>query len=84
MILGRMETPMKLSPFELIRNFDQLPNDALVPDRVARLVLNESDKSFRRDYRDNPRLPRIQIGPQRFGRRVGNLRALIRGKSVHP
>jgi hypothetical protein len=67
--------PKRLSPLELIKNFDSLPNDAVVPDTVARLILNESERSFRR----NSSLRKIQLGPQRVGRRVGDIRALIRG-----
>jgi hypothetical protein len=67
--------PKKISPFELIKNFDQLPDDAVVPDKVARIVLNESERSFRR----NTPLPKIQLGPGRNGRRVRDIRALARG-----
>jgi len=66
----------KLSPFELIKNFHLLPDDAVVPDKVARLVLNESERSFRR----NSPIPKVQLGPQRNGRRVGDIRALVRGE----
>ena len=66
----------KISPFELIKNFDALPNDAVVPDTVARLILVESERSFRR----NTKLRKIQLGPQRNGRRVGDIRALARGE----
>jgi hypothetical protein len=68
--------PKKVSPFDLIQNFDKLPDDAIVPDNVARLVLNESERSFRR----NSTLRKIQIGPHRNGRRVGDIRALVRGQ----
>jgi hypothetical protein len=67
--------PKKISPFELIRNFDLLPDDAVVPDKVARIVLNESERSFRR----NSTLRKVQLGPQRNGRRVGDIRVLVRG-----
>jgi hypothetical protein len=64
----------RLSPLELIENFDRLPDDAIVPDVVARILLNDSERSFRL----RPPVPRIPIGPQRGGRRVGDIRALVR------
>jgi hypothetical protein len=68
---------MKPSPFEIIKHFDELPDDAIVPDPIARLVLNESERSFRRD---RP-VPKIQIGDRRGGVRVGDIRALVRGET---
>ena len=65
----------KLTPLELIEHFDRLPDDAIVPDVVARLVLNESERSFRL----SPPVPRVALGPQRGGRRVGDIRAVARG-----
>jgi hypothetical protein len=70
------EMAQKISPLELIQNFDRLPDDAVVPDKVARIVLNESERSFRR----NSKLRKIRLGPQRNGRRVGDIRALVRGE----
>jgi len=65
----------KISPLELIKNFDSLPDDAIVPDKAARIILNESDRSFRR----NSPLRKVSLGPQRNGRRVGDIRKLVRG-----
>jgi hypothetical protein len=65
----------KISPFELIKNWDSLPDDAIVPDKVARIILNESERSFRR----NSKLRKVSLGPQRNGRRVGDIRKLVRG-----
>jgi hypothetical protein len=69
----------KLTPFQLIQNFDSLPDDAVVSDAVARIVLNVPASSFRKNFKDNPKLPKIELSAQRWGRRVGNLRSLIRG-----
>jgi hypothetical protein len=63
---------------ELIRDFDSLPDDAIVSDVVARLVLNESERSYRRD---RP-VPRIEVGPQRGGARVGDIRRVARGQKL--
>jgi hypothetical protein len=65
----------KIPPLELIKNFDSLPDDAVVPDKVARIILNESERSFRR----NSKLRKVSLGPQRNGRRVGDIRKLVRG-----
>ena len=66
----------KPSHFEILKHFDELPDDAIVPDPVARLVLNESERSFRR----NRPVRRIAIGDRRGGARVGDIRALVRGE----
>ena len=66
----------RLTPLELIQNFDSLPNDAVVPLKVSRLVRNTSEWTDRR----NPPLRRIQISPRRWGHRVGDIRAHIRGE----
>jgi hypothetical protein len=64
-----------LSALELVKNFDALPDDAVVPTKVTEILLNTSEWTLRR----NPPLRRIQISQRRFGHRVGDLRALIRG-----
>jgi hypothetical protein len=58
--------------------FDDLPNDAIVPDRVAAAILAISVWTLRRE---NP-VPFRQISERRRGRRVGDLRALVRGETV--
>jgi deoxyxylulose-5-phosphate synthase len=71
---------MRMSPLDLIKNFDALPNDAVVPDKVVRIILNESERSFRRNFgAHNSKLRKIQLGPRRHGRRVGDIRALVCG-----
>ena len=66
-----------LTPLELVRNFDALPNDAVVPLSVSRILLGISEWTERR----NPPLRRVQISQRRFGHRVGDIRALARGQS---
>jgi hypothetical protein len=71
----------KLSAVELIQNFDKLPDDAIVPDVVARLVLNVTERTWRRkpNYIDS-KIPKVELSPQRWGRRAGNIRAFARGE----
>jgi hypothetical protein len=68
-----------MSPLrEKLADFDSLPQDALVPDAVAAEILSISVWTLRRE---NP-VPRRQISERRFGRRVGDLRARVRGEAV--
>jgi hypothetical protein len=55
--------------------FDQLSDDAIVPDRVSAALLNIATATLRR----NDPVARRQITERCFGRRAGDLRALIRG-----
>jgi hypothetical protein len=64
-----------LTNLELLQNFAALPDDVLVPPKVAALVLGESEWTLRR----HPVLPRVQLSPRRYGHRVGDLRAYARG-----
>jgi hypothetical protein len=54
---------------------DQLPDDAVIADPVAAQVLDISLRTLRRR---NP-VPRIQLSPGRVGRRLGAVRAHVRG-----
>ncbi len=58
--------------------FDKLPDDAIVTGKTAAVILGGSlsEQSLRR----NPPVARRQISQRRYGFRVGDLRALIRGK----
>jgi hypothetical protein len=60
---------------EKLKNFDNLPNDALVPDAVAAAILGISLSSLK----NRAPVPARQICDRRHGRRVGDLRALARG-----
>lgn len=66
-----------LSAIELMHNFDQLPDDCVVSDPVTCLILGVSEWTLRRDPPAN--LRRIRLSQRRFGRRVGDIRALVRG-----
>jgi hypothetical protein len=66
-----------LTALELIQHFDRLPEDALVPLKVSRIVRGTSEWTDRR----KPMLPRRRISAGRYGHRVGDIRALARGTS---
>jgi hypothetical protein len=66
-----------MTALELVRNFDALPDDAVVSTKVTEILLNTSEWTLRR----NPPLRRVQISQKRFGHRVGDIRALVRGAS---
>jgi hypothetical protein len=69
-----------LPALELVRNFDALPDDAVVPAKVLEIMINTSQWTLRR----NPPLRRVQISQKRFGYRVGDIRALARGAITLP
>jgi hypothetical protein len=58
--------------------FDSLPNDAVVFDTVACIVLGISLNTLK----TKTNLPVRQITEGRHGRRVGDIRALVRGETV--
>ena len=58
-----------------VQAFDQLPNDAIVDDALSAAILNISIWTLRRN---NP-IPAIQLSARRKGRRVGDIRAMVRG-----
>ena len=65
-----------LTALELIENFDRLPDDAIVPTKVTDILLGISEWTRRR----TPALQRIPLSPRRYGNRVGDIRALVRGQ----
>ena len=72
-------TATTADPIELIANFDRLPDAALVPPRVAALVLGVNERTLRR----HPDIiPRVKFSARRIGFRVGDIRALGRGESA--
>jgi hypothetical protein len=60
--------------FAIARNFDQLPDGAVIPDCAAAIVLGMSIWTLRRA---NP-TPQIALSPRSRGRRVGDIRKAIR------
>ena len=70
---------MARDPFDVVKRFDELPDDAIIPPKPTAIILSTSDRHLRR----NPPITKRQIGPRTVGFRVGDIRALIRG-SVAP
>jgi hypothetical protein len=66
-----------LSALELIRNFDQLPDDALVPPKVLEILTGISEWTRRRNQKLS--LPRVPISEHRYLYRAGDIRAAVRG-----
>ena len=67
-----------LPALDLIQNFDRLPDDAVVPLKVSRIVRGTSEWTDRR----NTPLRRVQVSPRRYGHRVGDIRAFVRGAAT--
>jgi hypothetical protein len=59
---------------EILRRFDQLPDDAVVPTKVTALIHGISERNVRRTY------PSVQLSPNRKGQRVGTIRAMSRAE----
>jgi hypothetical protein len=59
-------------------NFDRLPEDAIVDTKTALIILGGTQCEY--TLRTKPPITRRQISQRRFGFRVGDLRALIRGE----
>jgi len=56
----------------IVRNFDQLPDDAVVPSAVTAALHGVSERTVRRTY------PSVRLSPGRLGQRVGTIRAMSR------
>jgi hypothetical protein len=65
---------MNADTAEILKRFDTLPDDAVVPTRVTAIVHGVSERTVRRTY------PTVQLSPNRKGQRVGTLRAMARGE----
>jgi hypothetical protein len=64
--------------YEIVRNFDALPDDSVVQTKITSVITGLSDRTIR--Y--HPKLKRIQISRGRVGQRVGDIRALLRGEDT--
>jgi hypothetical protein len=60
--------------FEILKRFDELPDDAIVSNKITAIVLSLSERTVRR----HPPVPPIRTSPGKRGSRVGDLRKLIR------
>jgi hypothetical protein len=63
---------------ETLRDFDALPNSAVVSAPVVAALTGLCEKSIRH----HPKLKRIYVSRDRYGYRVGELRALLRGEAA--
>jgi hypothetical protein len=70
--------PMSPTFTDKLKLFDKLPDDAIVNDDTSAVLLGISTKTLRRT---NP-VPVKKISTRRQGRRVGDIRALVRGQSA--
>jgi hypothetical protein len=61
---------------EILRRFDQLPDDAVVPTAVTAAVHGVSPRTVRRRYLS------VQLSPNRKGQRVGTIRAMSRAERL--
>jgi hypothetical protein len=59
--------------FMKLKDFDALPDDAVVPRRVTAAVLNMSERTVKRS------VPTVNLSLRRRGNRVADIRAIARG-----
>jgi hypothetical protein len=64
--------------FEILKNWDNLPDDAVISTKITALVLGCAERTVR--Y--HPKLKRIEISRGRYGFRVGNVRRIVRGAAA--
>jgi hypothetical protein len=72
---AKMLSTVSARILESIKNFDALPQDAVVSPKVAALILGVSERTLRRA----PPVPKVKLSSQRSGFRVGSLREFVRG-----
>jgi hypothetical protein len=58
--------------FEIIKHFDELPDDAVLKTKITALLTGLSEKTVRKHY------PRVPVSPGRYGQRVGDIRSRVR------
>jgi len=61
---------------DLIRRFDELPDDCVVPSQVTAAIHNVSTRTVLRRY------PLVRLTPNRVGVRVGDIRKMSRGEKL--
>jgi hypothetical protein len=69
---------LSLRHLTIFKQFDDLPDDSIVPDPVSAKVLSMSKWTLQRT---NPVPPR-RISERIRGRRVGDIRDFVRGKAT--
>jgi hypothetical protein len=71
-----MLSSISAAVIDTIKNFDQLPDDAIVSPKVLAALTGTSARTLRR----SPPIPKIKITSQRGGFHVGTIRKLLRGE----
>jgi hypothetical protein len=61
---------------EILKRFDSLPDDAVVPSYVTAIVHGVSQRTVRRTY------PSVWLSPNRKGQRVGTIRKMSRAEQL--
>jgi hypothetical protein len=69
---------MSPTHLEILENLPKLPDDMIVSDQLAAILLNCSTRTLRR----GSSVPRIKTGDRTGGRRLGDIRKLTRGESA--
>jgi hypothetical protein len=75
-------SPRPINIKEKLAAFDSLPDDAITDDPVAAAILGIGLDTFRRSELIQKRVPQKRFSKRRVGRRVGDLRNLIRGAAA--
>lgn len=60
-----------------LKELNDRPDDAVIADPVAAELLGISLRTLRR----HQHIPRVQLSPRRVGRRLGDVRAHVRGSA---
>jgi hypothetical protein len=71
----RVDRPLTERQVQLLQIVDRLPDDFILPDPVAAVILNQSVKTLGR----NEKVPRVRTSERTGGRHLGKVRAAARG-----
>jgi hypothetical protein len=63
---------------EIVKGFDQLPDDMIVHPKSAAVLLGISERTLRR----SPPIPKRKITARNGGYRVGDIRTFVRGENA--
>ena len=63
---------------EALKRFDALPDDAVVSSNVTAVILGVCPKTVR----EHPHLRKIWVSRNRYGQRVGDIRKIVRERSL--
>jgi hypothetical protein len=65
------------SDFEILKHFDEMPDDAVLKTKITALLLGLSEKTVR----NHPQLDHIWVSEGRRGQGVGSIRRLVRSST---